>query len=73
MSDLVTAWALVASLQLVVCVFAALAYAFTRNMYEREGARRWFVRAALSPLWPVVIPAWLVVMLYRAVRWAWSE
>lgn len=79
MSDLVTAWALVAA------GLAALAFVMLMSIYssrspnqpwaalDKEEARVWLWAMLLSLLWPVAIPVWLVVQFFRIIRWAWSE
>lgn len=79
MSDLVTAWALVAA------GLAALAFVVVMRIYlsrspnqpwaaiDKEVARVWLWAMLLSLLWPVAIPVWLVVQFFRIIRWAWSE
>lgn len=79
MSDLVTAWALVAA------GLAALAFVVLMRIYlsrspnqpwaalDKEEARGLLWAMLLSLLWPVAIPVWLVVQFFRIIRWAWSE
>lgn len=79
MSDLVTAWALVAA------GLAALAFVVLMRIYlsrspnqpwaalDKEEARGALWAMLLSLLWPVAIPVWLVVQFFRIIRWAWSE
>ena len=79
MSDLVTAWALVAA-GLAALAFVALMLIYLSRSpnqpwaaLDKEEARVWLCAMLLSLLWPVAIPVWLVVQFFRIIRWAWSE